>query len=359
MAEREEVMAAPASVSSTRPTAVDLFAGAGGLSLGLSQAGFDVVGAVELDELAAETYRMNHADTVLWDRDIREVHADEMLGTLGLGKGELDLLASCPPCQGFSSVRTLNGGREVDDARNDLINEVIRLVRDLAPRAVMMENVPALKADARRDRFVAELTDLGYDVRDTVLDVQEYGVPQRRPRYVLIAVREGKARFAPRARRRRSVRDAIGGLPPAGSSGDLLHDHGETRQSDVVERIALIPHDGGSRTDLPDSFQLDCHRRCAGFYDIYGRMAWDEVAPTITGGCVNPSKGRFLHPVENRSITLREAAVLQGFPPDYRFSMRRGKYAAAAMVGNALPPPFIERHARAVFRSLSRGALMN
>ncbi|MFP5388012.1 MAG: DNA cytosine methyltransferase, partial [Thermoleophilia bacterium] len=89
-----------------------------------------------------------------------------------------------------------------------------------------------------------------------------------------------------------------------------------------------------------------------GFFDIYGRMAWDDVAPTITGGCVNPSKGRFLHPVENRSITLREAAVLQGFPSCYQFSMKRGKHAAAAMVGNALPPPFIERHARAIARSL-------
>jgi DNA (cytosine-5)-methyltransferase 1 len=345
------------AVSTPRLTAVDLFAGAGGLSLGLSDAGFDVVGAVELDNLAAETYRLNHRNT-FWECDIREVEAAEMLEALRLRRGELDLLASCPPCQGFSSVRTLNGGREVEDARNDLIEEVTRLVRGLAPRAVMMENVPALLADERRDRFVADLTNLGYDVRDTVLDVRAYGVPQRRPRYVLLAVRNGRARFAPRARRIRSVREAIGGLPSAGSSGDPLHDHGERRQVGVVDKIALIPHDGGSRMDLPESMQLDCHRRCDGFYDIYGRMAWDDVAPTITGGCVNPSKGRFLHPVENRSITLREAAVLQGFPPDYRFSMRRGKYAAAAMVGNALPPPFIERHARAVVRSLGEGARM-
>jgi DNA (cytosine-5)-methyltransferase 1 len=338
----------------TRLTAIDLFAGAGGLSLGLSEASFDVIGAVELDELAAETYRINHPDTLLWACDIREIDATEMLDTLGLYKGELDLLASCPPCQGFSSVRTLNGGREINDARNDLIEEVARLIRDLEPRAVMMENVPGLLTDDRRDRFIDELNTLGYDAKDTVLDVRDYGVPQRRPRYVLLAIRDGEARFAPRARRPKSVREAIADLPAAGSSGDPLHDHGENRRVDVVERIALTPHDGGSRTDLPDSWQLDCHRRCDGFFDVYGRMAWDDVAPTITGGCVNPSKGRFLHPVENRSITLREAAVLQGFPPDYEFSLRRGKYAAAAMVGNALPPPFIKRHARAVVRSLRK-----
>jgi DNA (cytosine-5)-methyltransferase 1 len=347
-------MTARVVTSTPRLTAVDLFAGAGSLSLGLTDAGFDVVGAVELDDLAAETYELNHPDTVLWDCDIREVAASEILDTLGVRKGQLDLLASCPPCQGFSSVRTLNGGREVDDARNDLIDEVARLTRDLLPRAVMMENVPALETDERRDRFVEELEDLGFEVRDTVLDVSAYGVPQRRSRYVLIGVREGKARFAPRARRATSVRDVIAKLPSAGSSGDPLHDHGETRQPDVSERIALTPHDGGSRSDLPDSWQLECHRRCDGFRDIYGRMAWDDVSPTITGGCVNPSKGRFLHPVENRSITLREAALLQGFPPGYRFSMRRGKHATAAMVGNALPPPFIERHARAVARSLRR-----
>lgn len=336
----------------SRLTAVDLFAGAGGLSLGLSDADFEVVGAVELDPLAAETYRINHAGTHLWECDVRHVAGPEMLDTLDLRVGELDLLASCPPCQGFSSVRTLNGGRQIDDARNDLIEEVARLIHEIQPRAIMMENVPALLNEERRDRFVEDLQAMDYDVKDTVLDVRDFGVPQRRSRYVLLAVQGGKSRFAPRARRVKSVREAIGDLPAAGASGDPLHDHGEKRHANVVERIALTPPDGGSRTDLPDSWQLDCHRRCEGFFDIYGRMTWDDVAPTITGGCVNPSKGRFLHPVENRSITLREAAVLQGFPPDYQFSMKRGKHAAAAMVGNALPPPFIERHARAIARSL-------
>jgi DNA (cytosine-5)-methyltransferase 1 len=114
--------------------------------------------------------------------------------------------------------------------------------------------------------------------------------------------------------------------------------------------IESIPKNGGSRRDLGPDNQLPCHERCIGFHDVYGRMSWDDVAPTITTGCVNPSKGRFLHPEENRAITLREAALLQGFPADYWFSLRRGKFQAAGLIGNALPPEFVRRHALQIRR---------
>ena len=138
--------------------------------------------------------------------------------------------------------------------------------------------------------------------------------------------------------------DAIGGLAgSAGHSGDPLHDHGERRAERVRAVIAAIPRDGGSRADFPDDEQLECHRRAAlqGYgwgRNIYARMAWDRSAPTITGGCINPSKGRFLHPEEDRAITVREALLLQGFPANHRVSLRRGKYAAAELAGNAIPP---------------------
>jgi DNA (cytosine-5)-methyltransferase 1 len=144
------------------------------------------------------------------------------------------------------------------------------------------------------------------------------------------------------------VRDAIGSLPAPGASGDPLHDLAEARSDRVRRLIAAVPADGGSRKDLDAEFTLPCHARLRGFFDVYGRMRWSEVAPTITGGCVNPSKGRFLHPDQDRAITLREAALLQSFPADYAFSMRRGKYAAAALIGNALPPEFIRRQGEAV-----------
>jgi DNA (cytosine-5)-methyltransferase 1 len=124
----------------------------------------------------------------------------------------------------------------------------------------------------------------------------------------------------------------------------------EKRSDKVKEIIRLIPKNGGSRLDLGAENQLKCHQKCDGFKDIYGRMAWDDVAPTITGGCFNPSKGRFLHPTKNRTVTLREAALLQTFPTTYFFSLRRGKSSAAQMIGNALPPEFIRRHATRIFQ---------
>jgi DNA (cytosine-5)-methyltransferase 1 len=114
----------------------------------------------------------------------------------------------------------------------------------------------------------------------------------------------------------------------------------------VQERIGRIPRDGGSRLSLSAAEQLPCHLASTGFKDVYGRMSWEDVAPTITGGCVNPSKGRFLHPEEDRAITLREAAILQGFPATYTFSLGRGKFAAAELIGNALPPAMAEAQAK-------------
>jgi DNA (cytosine-5)-methyltransferase 1 len=151
-----------------------------------------------------------------------------------------------------------------------------------------------------------------------------------------------------------TVKDAIGTMLPAGKSGDALHDLPEIRTPDVMARIKKIPKNGGSRSDLKKSDQLPCHKRCRGFNDIYGRMSWDAVSPTITGGCVNPSKGRFLHPEEDRAITLREAAILQTFPKDYRFHLEGGKGAVATQIGNALPPEFIRRHALQIKTYLTR-----
>lgn len=341
-----------------KPTAIDLFSGCGGLTAGLKRAGFRVVGAVELDGLAVETFRMNHRKTVVWKRDIRKVPVSEVMKRLKLAKGQLDLLAGCPPCQGFSSMRTLNGSKVIKDDRNELLFQFLRFVRVLKPKAVMMENVPGLATDARMRRFRRQIEALGYKCTVKVLDTADFQVPQRRRRMILLASRFGVIESASSAETRLTVRDAIGNLPTAGKSGDPLHDLPEKRTERIAQLIRLIPKDGGSRRDLGRGRQLKCHKNCDGFKDVYGRMAWDDQAPTITGGCVNPSKGRFLHPVRHRTITLREAALLQGFPPRYRFSLRRGKFPAAEMIGNALPPEFVRQNARQVRRFL-KSATMN
>jgi DNA (cytosine-5)-methyltransferase 1 len=339
------------------PSAVDLFSGCGGLTLGLKQAGFRVVAAVEVDSLAAETYRVNHPEVLLYEQDIRGVSPARLCTDLGIRKGDLDLLVGCPPCQGFSAIRTLNGSHTIQDPRNDLLFELLRFVKALEPKAVMLENVPALAADARFRAYCKHLADLGYRDHHCVLDASDYGVPQRRRRLVSVAARHALMEFRPPTVRGRTVRDAIGRLPSPGESDDPLHDMAENRTARVRRLIELIPRDGGSRADLPRRQWLRCHRKCDGFGDVYGRMAWDDVAPTITGGCINPSKGRFLHPEQDRAITLREAALLQSFPRDYLVSLREGRYRAASLIGNALPPTFVCAVSRALRRSLDRDAL--
>ncbi|MBE7457172.1 MAG: DNA cytosine methyltransferase [Planctomycetia bacterium] len=337
-----------------RPTAIDLFAGCGGLTLGLKQAGFSVLGAIELCKLASHTYASNHKEPYLWQGDIRNISVESVKRRLRLRKHELDLLAGCPPCQGFSSMRTRNGRRRPRDSRNDLLFEFLRFVEELMPKTVMLENVPGLGRTVRMRQFVRQLRLLGYHVNWDILNAAHYAVPQRRRRLILLASRIGNIEFAKPARITRTVRDAIASIKPAGSSGDDIHDVPESRSPEIAELIRRIPKNGGSRAALGDNEQLPCHRDCDGFKDVYGRMAWNDVAPTITGGCVNPSKGRFLHPSANRCITLREAACLQGFPRRYRFSLDRGKFPVAEMIGNALPPEFVRRHAAAVRRHLAR-----
>lgn len=324
--------------------AIDLFSGCGGLTLGLKRAGFRVVGAVEIDPLAVETYRKNHKRVEIWDKDIRNVTSVEVMRRLKIKPGRLDLLAGCPPCQGFSTMTTLNG-RIGQDERNDLVFQFLRFVKVLKPKAVMMENVPKLAKNRRFKSLCTKLQRLGYEIRHDVLDAADYGVPQRRKRLILVAGKGREIPFGKKARNNPTVRKAFALLGKRRAKTDVLHNLPQNRTDKVMERIRAIPKNGGSRLALGLENQLACHDTCDGFKDVYGRMAWNDVSPTITGGCFNPSKGRFLHPTKNRAISMREAALLQSFPADYSFSIKRGKLAVAQMIGNALPPEFIKRHA--------------
>lgn len=336
-----------------KSTAIDLFSGCGGLTMGLRQAGFRVVGAVEIDPLAVETYKANHKRVLTWTENICRLSASKVMKKLGLCRNQLGLLAGCPPCQGFSTLRTRNGAKQNRDKRNNLVREMLRFIRVLRPKAVMMENVPGLKTRKTFRDFCKGLRKLGYEVTWDVKDAARYGVPQRRKRLILLAGLGFQIDFAAESDQLCTVRDAIGRLAKAGSSGDTLHDMPEKRSDKVLELIRDIPKNGGSRLDLPRERQLICHKQFDGFKDIYGRMAWKDVSPTITSGCFNPSKGRFLHPDENRAITMREAALLQSFPLRYQFGQSAGKQAIASMIGNALPPEFIRRHAFEIRKKLT------
>ncbi len=330
--------------------AIDLFCGCGGLTYGLKRAGFNVIGAVENDSVSVASYKANHRDVTVWHEDIRRLSANTVRVALNLGKGNLDLLAGCPPCQGFSTLVTNNGRYHVNDPRNDLIYDFLRFVRVLKPRVVMMENVPRLVLTTRFRRFRSRLETLGYVCQTAVFDAADFGVPQRRKRLVFLAAREGHLKFALKARVKYTVKDAFIQLDAEAERVDPLHDVRTKRTKRIQRLIEKVPKNGGSRTDL--RAQLECHKDFDGFYDIYGRMSWDDVAPTITSGCINPSKGRFLHPRKNRPITLREAALLQSFPKSYRISLSEGKYKAASLIGNAFPPEFARRQGSAIRRYL-------
>jgi DNA (cytosine-5)-methyltransferase 1 len=320
--------------------AIDLFAGCGGLTSGLKLAGFKVVSAVEIDELAAATYQANHPEVRLIRKDIRKVIGTDLNVN---GEIAIDLVAGCPPCQGFSRVRRRNRIEAATDDRNSLVAEFSRIVQAVKPAAVFMENVPGIENDSRFHEFLERLEHLGYHVSWEMLELSDYGVPQRRSRVVVLGGKGFEIPMPRKCKKKGTVREAIGDLPLPQESGNVLHNQVTEHDQRALKRIRAVPKDGGSRSSWPKNLRLECHEKCDGFKDVYGRMAWDEASPTITGGCINASKGRFLHPEADRAITLFEAALLQTFRRRYRFSLKRGRYPAAEMIGNALPPFFAKR----------------
>jgi len=317
----------------------DLFSGVGGLTEGLRKAGFETKYAFEIDKFASKAYSLNHKNTVVITSDIREANLNEIKQKLnGM---EIHLLAGCPPCQGFSSIRRLNKAKPVDDPRNDLINEFVRFVEYFKPYTIMLENVPWLKQDNLFNIAKENLERQGYNIDVAIVNVKDYGVPQNRKRLVMVGSRLGKILIAKPNKKKVTVRDCIGDLPRPANSKDKLHKIFPEHTKDIKNFIKDIPHNGGSRKDLGKARQLKCHKKKnVGFNDVYGRLRWDDYSTTITGGCLNPSKGRFLHPRQDRCISAREAMLLQSFPKSYKLPVDIPKTNIALMIGNALPPEF-------------------
>lgn len=326
-------------------TAIDLFSGCGGLTEGLKQAGFSVLAGAELRSEARRAYSLNHPEVVLFD-DVRTLTKARLDEHYDIEVGELDLLAACPPCQGFSSLRTKNR-KPAEDERNKLIFQVSRLAEELYPKAVLVENVPGLLTDWRMAEFRRRLRKMGYSTMQGVLDASDFGVPQRRRRMILIGIR-GKlvpTLPAPTTQEPQTVRSVLQELSPDQKTASTLHQMRQKLSKTVLDRIADIPKDGGSRRHLGISRQLECHiqkkgEKPRGFSDVYGRLSWDKVASTITRFCHNPSKGRFLHPEHDRGLTVYEAMLLQGFPSSYELPTDIGIVKLASLIGEAFPPPF-------------------
>lgn len=345
-----------------RPAMIDLFAGCGGGSMGFVSAGFRIAAAVELDQNAAESYRLNLGVEPIV-RDIRDVAGVELLDSAGLEPGECKLVFGCPPCQSFTVLRRASAPTALDVVREMLPAHYIRLVAEILPEFVAFENVPGMvegRGRAQFDNLRAELERLGYKVVWEVVDAADYGVPQHRRRLFVLGSRSGIPSL-PAATHASSpsgghrphvtVSEAIRHLPALRSGeadpADELH-RARSHDEITLKRLRAIP-EGGGRLDLPADLQLACHVDHKGHYDVYGRMPWDRPAPTITSGCTNLTRGRFAHPTQDRAITLREAMLLQTMPSTTRLAgTGEGK---AQQVGNAVPTRLAELLGRAVLAS--------
>ena len=344
--------------------AVDLFSGAGGLSLGLKRAGFVIAGAIENDPVAVRTYRHNLGDHVI-EAPIESVSGAGVRRRFNIEQGGCALLAGGPPCQGFSVQR--NGPRH--DARNALVLEYLRLVKQIRPRFFLLENVPGLTFSAARpllSHFIDTAVKLGYAIHLRKLDAVYYGVPQFRLRTIMVGeLTNGQPPIFQFPLQRydksswKTVRDAIGDLdsPPLDGSehGAIKNHYRESRLSKVnQERLKHIPP-GGAREDLPVHLQLPCHTNnpTHRHLDVYGRLIWDKPAVTITARFDSFTRGRFAHPEEHRSLTLREGARIQTFPDEFVFFGNREE--CARQIGNAVPPKLAEIIGREIVFALNRG----
>ncbi|MBP0629918.1 DNA cytosine methyltransferase [Cupriavidus sp. AcVe19-1a] len=320
---------------------VDLFCGAGGLTHGLIQEGLHVVAGIDLDPACEFPYKANNSSRFI-ERDVKRLTANE-LNTL-FGNAKVRVLAGCAPCQPFSTYaqRYESDGK---DGKWGLLYHFARLTEETKPDIVTMENVPSVAKHAVFHDFVDALKSLDYKVWFDVVDSSHYGVPQLRRRMVLLASRHGEIKMiAPTHTKPKTVKQAIGRLRAiqAGESApkDKLHVASSLTEKNLQRILHSRP--GGTWRDWPENLVADCHKADTGrtYPGVYGRMEWDKPAPTMTTQCYGFGNGRFGHPEQHRAISLREAAILQSFPRNYKFVPKKGEVSFTVLgrlIGNAVP----------------------
>jgi len=319
---------------------VDLFCGVGGFARGLRDAGIPVIAGVDLDNACKHPYEANNGST-FHALDVASLKGSDLISWFG--SSQIRVLAGCAPCQPFSSYSQRY--KPVGTERWGLLNHFARLVKEVKPDIVTMENVPTIARHSVFDDFVATLKKEGYAVWFKVIDCAVYGLPQRRRRTVLLASRFGGIELkAPLHSKTKTVADVLKGLPV------LRHGHSNKRDPlHAASGLSQLNYDrikaskpGGTWRDWPEHLIAKCHTKKTGktYPSVYGRMKWNEPAPTLTTQFFGFGNGRFGHPTQARGLSLREGAILQGFPENYSFVPEGAAIrfkVLGRLIGNAVP----------------------
>ncbi|MFA6463733.1 MAG: DNA cytosine methyltransferase [Candidatus Paceibacterota bacterium] len=325
---------------------IDLFCGIGGLTHGLIKEGLDVVAGIDNDSTCKFGYEYNNK-TQFIDNDILKITASDINKLFGKEKEIIKVLAGCAPCQPYSKLN-LN---DITEKQLEPLEKFAQLIEETQPDIVSMENVANLAVEGKYPsftNFIKTLEDNGYKYKYEVVDVSEFGVPQKRRRLVLLASKFGNIELIKRTHKdnKVTVRDVIKHLEPLKdgqvSKKDPLHRSRKLAPINL-ERIKATPHNGGDAHSWNKKLVLNCHKKESGktyMGSVYGRMRWDEPSPTMTTQCIGLGNGRYGHPTQNRAISLREAAIFQTFPNDYKFfpsSEPLIMSKIAKFIGNAVP----------------------
>lgn len=333
---------------------VDLFCGVGGLTHGFVKERFNVNAGIDFDESCDYAYEKNNNAKFI-HKDVTALTSEELNKLYK--KGQKKILVGCAPCQPFSiynSKKDVAVEEGSDDTAKDekwqLLYSFARLIDETEPEIISMENVPLLtkfKNGKVFNDFLDKLKAKGYFITWQIVNAQDYGVPQRRKRLILLGSRYGEIKLIEKTvkdNQYTTVREAIGSLPPVedGVSHESDPLHRARKLTPINKRRIQAATEGGFWRDWSDDLKLACHKTENGklFGSVYGRMKWDDVSPTMTTYCIGINNGRFGHPEQDRGITLREAAVLQSFPKDYEFinpAKQVNIATIARQIGNAVP----------------------
>lgn len=326
-------------------SAIDLFCGVGGLSYGLEQSGIRVVAGVDIDDSCKYAYEENTSSKFL-HTSITDLTSDKINQSYWHDDNEVKVLVGCAPCQPFSTHSNKNKEKE-KSSKWYLLDEFKRLIKETNPAVVSMENVPNLSNQQIFEEFVNFLKDSGYSVSHSNVFCPDYGIPQKRRRLVLLASKYGNIQLIPKTHTPDNyvtLRQVIEDLPPvqAGEICDTDPLHRTRRLAKINIKRIKASKPNGTWLDWDEDLRLACHKKSTGttYKSVYGRMAWDEPSSTITTQFYGYGTGRFGHPVQDRALTAREAALLQTFPSNYKFSENEMDVSLARLgvhIGNAVP----------------------